>query len=329
MSNLVTSRLWQWRAGRPRPAAILSALLVFRGLFSRGFFSRGFFSRGRGGRRLFANELGALFSRRGFRRLRFGGQRIRFNRALCQRFLAESRFGGGFFSALRFRGGYCLAAIQSGKVIIDRNTDFFHRFWANAFNRFQLLRRHIGQRFHRVHARRLQFLDQPLAQSSNNLQRSYGLRDQRRHLLLHFLPFFFFALDVDLPAQQLRRQPHVLPFFPDRKRELRVVHHHFQMLVRRIHNRHAAHFRRLQRLLRERNRILVILDDVDLFPAQLADDRLHPHALHAHAGSDRIDVLVLRHHCDLRALARFPRNRPDHHRAVINFRYFRLEQMLD
>src|ERR1700731_3279572 len=123
MSNLITSRLWQWRAGRPRPAAILSALLVFRGSFSRGFFSRR-----RGGRRLFANELGALFSRRGFRRLRFGRQRIRFNRALCQRFLAESRFGGGFFSALRFRGGYCLAAIQSGKGIIDRNTDFFHRF---------------------------------------------------------------------------------------------------------------------------------------------------------------------------------------------------------
>ncbi len=34
-------------------------------------------------------------------------------------------------------------------------------------------------------------------------------------------------------------------------------------------------------------------------------------------------------HRDLRALARFPRNRPDHHRAVINFRYFGLEQMLD
>ena len=102
-----------------------------------------------------------------------------------------------------------------------------------------------------------------------------------------------------------------------------------QVLVRRVHNRHPAYFRRLQRFLRERNWVLVILDDVDLLSAQLANDRLHPHPLHAHAGADRVHVFVLRHYRDLGALARFPRNRPDHHRAVVNFRHLGLEQMLD
>jgi hypothetical protein len=43
-----------------------------------------------------------------------------------------------------FRSGYGFTAIETGEIIIDRNTDFFHRFRANAFNRFQLLGRHIG-----------------------------------------------------------------------------------------------------------------------------------------------------------------------------------------
>ena len=57
------------------------------------------------------------------------------------------------------------ACLQAGEIIIDRNTDFFHRLRADAFDRFQLLRRHIGERFDRGHARRFQFLDQPFAQA--------------------------------------------------------------------------------------------------------------------------------------------------------------------
>ena len=37
-----------------------------------------------------------------------------------------------------------------------------------------------------------------------------------------------------------------------------------------------------------------VLNDVDLFAAQFANDRLHAHALHADAGADWIDVLVAR-----------------------------------
>jgi len=49
------------------------------------------------------------------------------------------RFGSRFSGAFRFRRSYSLAAIQGGEIIIDRDADFFHRFRANAFNRFQLL----------------------------------------------------------------------------------------------------------------------------------------------------------------------------------------------
>src|SRR3981081_1885351 len=131
------------RTQRRTRHAPCSALLVFRGFFGRRFggrlFSRPFFSR----------RVGDFFCRCHFGGLRFGrsfgDQCLGFHRTFCRRLHVESRFGGGLFSAFQFRGGYSLAAIQSGKVIIDRNTDFFHRFRANAFNRFQLLRRHIGQ----------------------------------------------------------------------------------------------------------------------------------------------------------------------------------------
>ena len=73
----------------------------------------------------------------------------------------------------------------------------------------------------------------------------------------------------------------------------------------------------------------MILDDVDLFAAQLADDRLHAHALHADAGAHRIDVLVLRHDGDLGALAGFARDGADHDGVVVDLRHFGLEQVRD
>ena len=72
----------------------------------------------------------------------------------------------------------------------------------------------------------------------------------------------------------------------------------------------------------------MVLDDVNLFAAQFANDRLHTHALHSHAGAHGVHVLVLRHHGDLGALAGFTGNSADHNRAVINLRHFRLEQVL-
>ena len=58
------------------------------------------------------------------------------------------------------------------------------------------------------------------------------MRDQCRHRLLDFLALFFLALDVDLPAQQLRGKPNVLTFLADREGELAVVDDDFQVLGR-------------------------------------------------------------------------------------------------
>src|SRR5581483_6833514 len=79
---------------------------------------------------------------------------------------------------------------------------------------------------------------------------------------------------------------------------------------------------------REHHRILVILNNVDLFAAELADDGLHAHAFHADAGAHRVHVLVLGHDCDLGALAGFAGNGADHHGVVVDFRHLGLEQVL-
>ena len=54
--------------------------------------------------------------------------------------------------------------------------------------------------------------------------------------------------------------------------------------------------------------IFRVLDDVDLFAAQLANDGLHAHALHADAGADAIDIPVAALHGDLGALAGLARD---------------------
>ena len=64
------------------------------------------------------------------------------------------------------------------------------------------------------------------------------------------------------------------------------------MLIRPIENRDPAYFRGLQRLLRKRNWIFVVLDDVNLFAAQLPNDRLHAHTLHPDTGAYCVYVLV-------------------------------------
>ena len=69
------------------------------------------------------------------------------------------------------------------------------------------------------------------------------------HLLLDLLALLLFALDVDLPAQQLGRQAHVLALLADGQRKLRVIDDHFQLLFGEIGNRNAAHLGRLQSLL--------------------------------------------------------------------------------
>ena len=149
------------------------------------------------------------------------------------------------------------------------------------------------------------------------------------HLLLDFLALFLFALDVDLPAEKLGGEANVLPLFADGERELGVIDDDFKLLLAEIGDADAAYLRRLQRFFGEGSDLFAELDDVDLFAAKLADDGLHAHALHADAGADWIDILVARHDGDLGALAGFARDGADGDGAVVDFRHFALEEVLD
>src|SRR5208283_2943544 len=77
---------------------------------------------------------------------------------------------------------------------------------------------------------------------------------------------------------------------------------------------------------REHHGIVAVLDDVDLFSAQFANDRLHAHALHADARAHAIDIAVAAGDGDFRTLAGFARACFDDHRVVVNFGNFLLEQ---
>src|SRR5579864_414472 len=77
---------------------------------------------------------------------------------------------------------------------------------------------------------------------------------------------------------------------------------------------------------RKGDRVFGILDNVDFFAAQLADDGLHAHALHSDAGAHAVDIAVAAHDGDLGAFAGLPGAAVDDHRIVVDFRNFLLEQ---
>ena len=95
-----------------------------------------------------------------------------------------------------------------------------------------------------------------------------------------------------------------------------------------IHHRDVVDLGRAEGVGRKGDGILVVFDDVDLFPPQLPDDGLHAHALHPDARAHAVDVRVLREDGHLAALARLARDRLDDDRSVVDFRDFHLKQPL-
>ena len=120
---------------------------------------------------------------------------------------------------------------------------------ADAFDRFQLLGRHIRQSFHRAHTGGDAFLEHASPRPEHSRSESKWRAAECRHLLLDLLPLLFLALDVDLPSQQLRRQANVLAFLADGERKLRVIDDYFKLLIGQIGNADAADLGRLQGLL--------------------------------------------------------------------------------
>src|SRR5262249_10084294 len=130
-------------------------------------------------------------------------------------------------------------------------------------------------------------------------------RGQRGHFRFDFAALLFFALDINVPANELAREADVLALLADGERKLGILDNHFELVIFGIGDLNTSDFRRAKRLLRERDGFFAVGDDVDLFAAQFADDGLHAHALHAHAGADGVDVFVAAEDGDFGALAGF------------------------
>src|SRR6185503_9852182 len=99
----------------------------------------------------------------------------------------------------------------------------------------------VRQSLNRRNARTLELLDDAFAESLNALKRRRCRARELCHLLLDFLALFFFALDIDLPAEQLGRKTNVLTLLSDRERQLTVIDHDFQVLFDRIQYGDATH----------------------------------------------------------------------------------------
>ena len=149
------------------------------------------------------------------------------------------------------------------------------------------------------------------------------------HLLLDFLALLLFALDVDLPLQELGGEADVLALLADGERELGVVDDDLDLLVGEVGDGDAADLGGLQRLFCEGGDLFGELDDVDLLAAQLADDGLDAHALHADAGADGVDILVAGHDGDLGAFAGLAGDGADADGAVVDLGDFGLEEVLN
>ena len=137
-----------------------------------------------------------------------------------------------------------------------------------------------------------------------------------------------FTLDVDAAADELGGEADVLAALADRERELLVFDDDVEVGLRAdvVHG-NAGDLGRRQGALGEGDEIVAVLDDVDLLAAQLADDRLHAGALHADAGTDRIDVALAAVDGDLGALAGRADGGLDHDGAVVDLGHFHLEQL--
>ena len=126
---------------------------------------------------------------------------------------------------LRWHRCFAAAFVEAIHGLINLVDHFF----ADAGNFHQLLGSHGSQRFDVVDAGGFHLFDGLGADAGERSERRSG-RGETRHLVFDFAALFFFALDVDIPADELAGQPNVLTFFADGERELRVFDDDFELV---------------------------------------------------------------------------------------------------
>ena len=136
------------------------------------------------------------------------------------------------------------------------------------------------------------------------------------------------ATDVDAHAGEAGGEAGVLALLADRQAEL-VVGDDDVGLGAVVGDDDLLDLRRRQRLGDEVGQVLAERDDVDLLAAQLVDDHAHTAAAGADAGADRVDVVVVAPHGDLRAVPWLAGAGLDLDDAVGDLGHLELEQPLD
>src|SRR5256712_10297205 len=134
------------------------------------------------------------------------------------------------------------------------------------------------------------------------------------------------AAHVEVPAREPGGEPYVVALPPDGEGELVVGDDHLHRVLVLVHD-DLRHLGGCERAADVHGRVARPGHDVDLLAAELLDHGLHPGAAHAHASADRIDVVVVRDHGDLRPPAGFA-DRPLHlDDALVDLGYLLLEEL--
>src|SRR5690606_5274303 len=122
--------------------------------------------------------------------------------------------------------------------------------------------------------------------------------DNGRGFLLQLVGGALLAHHVDRPARQFGAQAHVLTITADGLGQVVLGHGHVHGVAVLVDN-DGGHLGGCHGIDDQLRGVLVPQNDVDALIGQLATDYLHARATHAHAGTDRVDALVIGFYGDL------------------------------
>ena len=138
---------------------------------------------------------------------------------------------------------------------------------------------------------------------------------------------FAVAINVDFVARQFAGQLDVVATLADGEADLVVLHVHVGHRIVAAED-DVRNLGRTEGAGDEQRRVGGPVDDVDVLVAQLADDAVNTSTLHADAGTDGVDTVIVTLNGNLSALTGFADNLLDRDKAVVNLGHLGFEQAL-